>query len=128
MTTSLSHHGVVLFAHGSRDPLWHKPMEAVAAAIALAQPGIPVACAYLELSTPDLFTACATLLAQGVRDITVVPMFLGVGRHAREDLPLLMTELKQRYPEVVFTLRPAVGEDPRLVDLLAKIAVEGAAP
>jgi sirohydrochlorin cobaltochelatase len=103
-------------------------MEAVAQSIALGQPGIPVACAYLELSTPDLFAACASLLAQGVRSVTVVPMFLGVGRHAREDLPLLMTELKNRHPDVAFSLRPAVGEDPRLVDLLAKIAVEGAMP
>ena len=115
-----------MFAHGSRDPLWHKPMEAVAAAIALTDPDTPVACAYLELSTPDLFSACEALLAQGVRNITVVPMFLGVGRHAREDLPLLMIELKQKHPSVVFTLRPAVGEDPRLIDLLAQIAVESA--
>ena len=126
MTTSISTQGVVLFAHGSRDPLWHKPMEAVAAAISLTVPDIPVVCAYLELSSPDLFTACANLLAQGVHRITVVPMFLGVGRHAREDLPLLMAELKQKHPDVFFALRPAVGEDPRLVELLAKIALEGA--
>ena len=126
MTTSTPTHGVVLFAHGSRDPLWHKPMEAVAAAMAKTQPGTPVVCAYLELSTPDLATACATLLAQGVRNVTVVPMFLGVGRHAREDLPLLMTDLKHQHPQVGFTLRPAVGEDPRLIDMLAKIALEGA--
>ena len=126
MTTSTLTHGVVLFAHGSRDPLWHKPMEAVAAAMAKTQPATPVVCAYLELSTPDLSAACATLLARGVRNITVVPMFLGVGRHAREDLPLLMTDLKQQHPEVIFTLRPAVGEDPRLIEMLAKIALEGA--
>jgi sirohydrochlorin cobaltochelatase len=126
MTTSSQTQGVVLFAHGSRDPLWHKPMEAVAAAIAQSDPGLPVACAYLELSTPDLNTACTALLAQGVRNITVVPMFLGVGRHARDDLPLLVIALRQQHPEVVFTLRPAVGEDPRLVELLARIAVEGA--
>ena len=126
MTTSHSTQGVVLFAHGSRDPLWHKPMEAVAAAITQTQPDTPVVCAYLELSTPDLSAACATLLARGVRNIAVVPMFLGVGRHAREDLPLLMTDLKQQHPEVVFTLRPAVGEDPRLIEMLAKIALEGA--
>ena len=40
---------IVLFAHGSRDPLWHKPMEAVAAQIATQAPDTPVACAYLEL-------------------------------------------------------------------------------
>ena len=50
---------IVLFAHGSRDPLWHRPIQAVADAIALRAPATPVACAYLELSTPDLHTTCA---------------------------------------------------------------------
>ncbi len=119
------HPGLVLFAHGSRDPLWHKPIEAVAAAVRSAHPGAPVACAYLELSTPDLPSACADLLAQGVGAITIVPMFLGVGRHAREDLPQLVAALRQSHPGVAFDLRPAVGEDPRLVELLASIAAEG---
>jgi sirohydrochlorin cobaltochelatase len=48
--------GIVLFAHGSRDPLWHKPMEAVAAHIATASAQTPVEGAYLEISTPDLTT------------------------------------------------------------------------
>lgn len=119
--------GIVLFAHGSRDPLWHKPMEAVAARIRQQSPGTQVVCAYLELSTPDLASATQTLLTQGVQAITIVPMFLGVGRHAREDLPLLVEALRQQHPRVVFSLKPAVGEDERLVELLAQIALDGSA-
>jgi len=115
---------VVLFAHGSRDPLWHKPMEAVAAQIAAAESGREVCCAYLEISQPDLPTACQQLLELGIGHIAVVPMFLGVGRHAREDLPLLVEQLRKQYLDVVFELRPAVGEDPRLIALLAQIATD----
>ena len=110
MTTSdISKRGIVLFAHGSRDPLWHKPIEAVAAHIATLSPLTPVVCAYLELSTPDLPTVTRSLLDRGVRDITILPMFLGVGRHAREDLPGLVVELQTTYPEAQFTLKAAVG-------------------
>ena len=116
---------VVLFAHGSRDPLWHKPMEAVAALITAQAPNTPVACAYLELSTPDLATVVEHLISTGVTSISVVPMFLGVGRHAREDLPALVNELRQKYPQVVVKLNPAVGENPKLVQCLADIALEG---
>jgi sirohydrochlorin cobaltochelatase len=115
---------VVLFAHGSRDPLWHKPMEAVAAHIATGEPDLNVRCAYLELSQPDLATACRELVEARVTNITVIPMFLGVGRHAREDLPLLVDQLRQTHPQVHFELKPAVGEDPRLIQLLARIAAE----
>jgi sirohydrochlorin cobaltochelatase len=124
MSNTESQSAVVLFAHGSRDPLWHKPMEAVAAHIASADHALNVRCAYLELSQPDLPTACQELVDGGVVQISIVPLFLGVGRHAREDLPLLVHDLRTRHPEVVFVLKPAVGEDPRLVQLLAQIAQE----
>ena len=76
---ALSPRAVVLFAHGSRDPLWHKPIEAVAAQLASGTPGLAVRCAYLELSRPDLATACQQLVDAGIQDISVLPLFLGVG-------------------------------------------------
>ena len=114
---------IVLFAHGSRDPLWHRPIQAVADAIALRAPATPVACAYLELSTPDLPTVCEGLISQGASALTIVPMFLGVGKHAREDLPALMTQLRQQWPSIDVQLQAAVGENPRLIALLADIAL-----
>lgn len=114
---------IVLFAHGSRDPLWHKPMEAVAQRIRERAPDVRVACAYLELSPPDLPTCVAALVGPQVTAIRVLPMFLGVGKHAREDLPLLMAQLRSQHPQVSFELMPAVGEDARLVETLAHIAL-----
>nr|WP_315491457.1 CbiX/SirB N-terminal domain-containing protein [uncultured Rhodoferax sp.] len=123
-TDTTTNRGIVLFAHGSRDPLWHKPIEAVAGHIATLSPETPVVCAYLELSTPDLATATQTLVQRGVQSIRILPMFLGVGKHAREDLPQLVAELRARYPDTEFTLKAAVGEDARLVQLLAQIALD----
>ncbi|MDZ7919778.1 CbiX/SirB N-terminal domain-containing protein [Rhodoferax sp.] len=124
--TTPSTTGIVLFAHGSRDPLWHKPMEAVAEQIRQKEPAALVACAYLELSQPDLPTAVAALVAQGVHSVRIVPMFLGVGKHAREDLPLLVQALRDTYPQLALSLQKAVGENAKLVDLLAQIALESA--
>ena len=115
--------GVILFAHGSRDPLWRLPMEAVAAQVAATDPGVEVACAYLELTEPDLPSAARQLAARGVQQLTVVPLFLGVGKHVREDLPLLMSDLRQQHPGVEIVLQPSVGENPELIALLARIAL-----
>ena len=117
-------HAIILFAHGSRDPLWHLPMQAVQARVAHLQPQTPVTCAYLELSQPDLPQAVAGLQAQGATHIRVVPMFLGVGKHVRHDLPQMMAELELNHPDIQFECRPAVGEHPDLLDLLARIAVD----
>jgi sirohydrochlorin cobaltochelatase len=115
---------IVLFGHGSRDPLWRLPMETVATRLRAQAPGVPVRCAYLELDAPDLATSAGELIAAGATQVTVVPMFLGTGRHAREDLPALVERLRQSHPAVAFVLQQPVGEDPRVVELLAKIAME----
>lgn len=114
---------IILFGHGSRDALWHLPIQAVAERIRNTSPLTTVTCAYLELTEPSLPDAAAALIKSGVSDITILPMFLGVGRHAREDLPALMTELKQNHPNTLFQVQPAVGENPAVLDLLAKIAL-----
>jgi sirohydrochlorin cobaltochelatase len=104
---------IILFAHGSRDPLWRAPLEAVAQAVAAQHPNLPVACAYLELCAPDLPTVTTNLIAahalseraRGINDrffIRVVPMFLGMGKHAREDLPELVGHLQVQHPSVHF--------------------------
>lgn len=114
---------IILFGHGSRDPLWRQPIDAVALRIRAQQPDMPVRCAFLELQQPDLATAAAELAGAGAREVTVVPMFLGTGRHAREDLPVLLDAVRLAHPQIAFTLQPAVGEDTRLLDLLAQIAM-----
>ena len=115
--------GTILFAHGSRDPLWRKPIEAVADHIRKIAPDVLVNCAYLELSVPDLPTSAAELAARGVNAITVVPLFLGVGKHAREDLPVLVDALRTQHPEVQFDVQVAMGEHPAVLDLMAEIAL-----
>lgn len=116
--------GIVLFAHGSRDERWRAPVEAVARRVAALDPAACVACAYLELVTPDLRTAAAELIAGGAGAIRVVPLFLGMGKHLREDLPRLLDDLRAAHPGVIFSLAQAVGEDPEVIDLLARVALK----
>jgi sirohydrochlorin cobaltochelatase len=114
--------GVILFAHGSRDPLWRLPIDAVAQRMRAQHPDRPVAVAFLELTEPDLPHTVEALMKQGVSRVRVVPMFLGVGRHAREDLPELVRGLTEAYPQMSFELLPAIGEHPAMTALMAEIS------
>mgnify|MGYP000505803725 CR=1 FL=1 len=62
------------------------------------------------------------------RLLVIVPMFLGVGKHAREDLPALLSAIRQNHPSAHFTLLPSIGEDPRLLDLAAIVLISLARP
>ena len=120
--------GIILFAHGSRDPLWRGPIEAVALDIRARQPDAAVRCAYLELCVPSLPDAAAELIAAGAQRIRVFPLFFGVGKHAREDLPLLIDQIKAAHPGVLIELLPAAGEYPQLTALIADIALAAPLP
>jgi len=115
--------GVILFAHGSRDPLWRLPIEAVADAIRARAADALVRCAYLELCTPDLPQAAAELIAFGAQRIRIFPLFLGVGKHAREDLPALVAVLRAHHPELTIELLPTAGEHLGMTALMADIAL-----
>lgn len=60
---------------------------------------------------------------EGATSITVWPMFLGAGRHAREDLPRLLSELRERHPDLPMQLQPAIGEHPDVLDTMARTAL-----
>lgn len=115
--------GIILFAHGSRDPQWRLPIEAVAAQISKRQRGTLVRCAYLELCLPSLPNAAIDLIAAGALKIKVFPLFLGVGKHAREDLPLLVSEIQTAHPDLIVELLPTAGESDKLISLMAEIAL-----
>jgi sirohydrochlorin cobaltochelatase len=115
--------GLILFAHGARDPRWAGPFEAVAEAVRAARPGLPVRLAFLEFMRPTLPAAGAELAAAGCDRITVLPMFLGAGGHVRNDLPLLLDELRQAHPGLGVTLQPAIGEIDSVVAAMAQAAL-----
>lgn len=101
--------GLLLFAHGARDPAWARPFEAIAARIAAARPELPLALAYLELMQPDIASAADSLLARGCTRIHIVPMFLGASGHVRRDVPPLVEALRARHGGE-WLLHPAIGE------------------
>lgn len=116
--------GILLFAHGARDPNWAKPFEAAAALLRrqTASYGGEVVLAFLEFMSPDIVQAGQDLAARGCEQVTVVPLFLGAGGHVRKDLPKLLEVLSSQFPNVQWTLSPAVGETDILIQALADSA------
>ncbi len=120
--------GLLLFAHGARDPNWARPFHAVAEQVRALRPDAEVRLAFLELMSPDLATAGGELAAAGCRAITIVPLFLGAGGHVRKDLPALAAALEAAHADLQVTLAPAVGEHPQVIAALAAAAGQSAAP
>lgn len=111
--------GLILFAHGARDPRWAEPFERLRALLQEQVPTVPVALAYLELMQPDLSTAVSQLFTQGCTALKIVPVFFGQGGHIRRDLPALIERLRTDHPGRIIEATAAVGEDEKVLLAIA---------
>jgi sirohydrochlorin cobaltochelatase len=114
--------GVILFAHGSRDPEWSRPFESIASILST---NFVVTVAYLELMRPTLAEAVAALAAAGAKSIRVIPMFFGQGGHVKEDLPRLVSELGRAHGDLELVLEKPIGEDPAVIEAIAGAIAAG---
>jgi sirohydrochlorin cobaltochelatase len=130
MSTTSTKTGILLFAHGARDPAWALPFEAATQALRRRAQGAghEVVLAFLEFMDPDIRAAGQQLARHGCTEVKVVPLFLGAGGHVRKDLPALLAELGAAFPAVQWTLTPAVGETEILIQALADAAWALAGP
>ena len=115
--------GLLLFAHGARDPRWALPFEDVARRVREREPGVVVELSFLEFMAPTLREGGQRLADAGCTQVDVVPLFLGAGGHVRKDLPELLQQLAEAYPQVQWRLQKAIGEVDSVVEAMALAAV-----
>lgn len=120
--------GLLLFAHGARDPNWAGPFEEVARRIRQRAPEVAVQLCFLEFMAPTLHEGGAGLAAEGCAHVDVVPLFLGAGGHVRKDLPQLLAALAAAHPAVRWELRPAIGEAEAVIEAMALSSLGWLAP
>lgn len=111
--------GIVLFAHGARDPQWSKPFEAIRDRVRASRPEYPIALAYLELMSPTLEEAIDAVCGEGASSVTVFPLFLAQGGHLKQDVPRILGQIRASRPHVPIALESALGEVPELLAAIA---------
>lgn len=116
---------LVLVAHGSRDPAWGRPLEALARSIEERTGPGTVRLAYSQFATPTLPDVVGHAAAAGIRQIRVLPLFMTAGGHVDRDIRPVVDELRRAHDETIdVELLPPVGELPAFRILLAELARE----
>ena len=111
---------VLIVSHGSRskDAIaeFHQVVEAVSSRYKTTE----VKGAFMELSQPDIPAVVKELSETGVTDITVIPYFLFMGNHIKQDIPEILEEQKALYPHLNFKFGRPIGFEPLLSDILVQ--------
>ncbi len=110
---------IVLFAHGARDGQWAEPFRKMQSMVREKKPGVPVELAFLELMQPSLDEAIADLAARGIKNISVIPLFMAQGGHLKQDLPLKLAEIRKHHPAISFKISQPIGEVKGILSAIA---------
>ena len=102
---------IIFFGHGARDLRWREPFDRLVALWRVQYPQNPVELAFLELMQPSLSDAIKKIVLKGIKDIVVIPVFIGQGSHLRNDFPKILEECRSEFSDISLNATPAVGEN-----------------
>lgn len=114
----MSERAVIVLGHGSRSTEATDQFLSLVETLVPHLPGIDVRAAFMELAAPSLEDAVAGAVEAGAGEIVVLPCFLFIGNHIKNDIPRKIERQAERFPDVRFEQREPIGPDPRIREVL----------
>jgi sirohydrochlorin ferrochelatase len=115
---------ILLMAHGSRVAEANDAVREIAALVKKMTDYDIVEVSFREQHKPDIQQGVDACVAQGAERIMLVPYFLYMGAHVREDLPEEMAEAKERHPGVEFVMGKHLGVHRKLAEVVVERIAE----
>jgi sirohydrochlorin ferrochelatase len=115
---------VLLMAHGSRIPEANDAVREIAAMVKEMTHLDIVEVSFREQHLPNIQQGIDACVDLGAERIILLPYFLYMGAHVREDLPREMAEARERYPRVEFVMGSHLGAHRKLAEIVAERIAE----
>ncbi|MBR6756359.1 MAG: CbiX/SirB N-terminal domain-containing protein [Peptococcaceae bacterium] len=109
---------VLLLAHGSRRSEANEEWKNIWQLFTNRHPNLLVTGSFIEFAEPDLEGGVRLLIEQGAEKIYVVPLFLTVGNHLRQNIPERLQALREQYQGINLELTEHLGVDPLLIQII----------
>jgi len=110
--------GMIVLGHGSRRAEVALQFTAMVGRVASRIAGVQVLPAFFSLGEPTLADQVRELVVRGCTRIVVMQYFLYNGVHIEQDIPQMISALREEFPGVEFVIQPTLQDDPALERLL----------
>lgn len=77
--------------------------------------------AYLKYGSPTVDRALLDFIDQGAKRVIVHPFFLSEGSHVSHDIPEMIREYREKYPEIEFFITDPLGKHKNIAFLIADL-------
>lgn len=106
---------IVLVGHGSRRKAANEQFEKLAESIAAKLPQFRIHWGYIEIAKPHISDVLMDL-GKSSFDIVIVPVMLFNAGHVKNDLALILDDIRSQYPGIKISLSSALGQTHHLVN------------
>ncbi|EMN4666359.1 CbiX protein [Staphylococcus aureus] len=109
--------GNIIVAHGMRRGRQNQALEAFISE--LVKDDIHhYDIAFLESEHQDLETVMTTLIQNGVKHFKIVPLLIFSAMHYLKDIPNIIREMKQMYPDITVEVSKPLGTHPLMTEII----------
>lgn len=115
---------LLILVHGSPRPIANEEMYRVVGLLRERRAYPIIEVGFMECNTPTIPESVDACVEQGAKTIIAVPYFLHTGTHVASDLPDLLEEARQKYPDVEFRYGDYLGRSEILTDVLERRILE----
>jgi len=115
---------LLVVAHGSRRDASNDEVRRLTDTLRAAAGNeyAQVECAFLELAQPSIPDGIDCCVAEGAREVVILPFFLSAGRHVAKDIPEIVDASRLRHPDVALRIAPYLGQSDKLVGSLLELS------
>lgn len=115
---------LLLVAHGSRRVQSNDEVKELADKLSCtcAEQYNIVHAAFLELADPLIPDGIKKCIDDGASSVIVLPYFLNSGRHVIEDIPNIVNDTIDHYPDIDIKIAPHLGTSDLMTELLVTTA------
>lgn len=108
---------LLIVGHGTRDMDGKQAFLDFVAAYRALDTSRPVIPCFLELTDPLISEGVKQCVAEGFKEITVLPLLLFAARHTKFDVTNALDHAKEHYPFLTFHYGRHLGNHPLILDL-----------
>lgn len=110
--------GIIILSHGSRNSKSNHEFKQVVRSVKRDTSIENIRAAVLEFAEPQLETVVNQMVNKEIGEIIILPLFLFAGYHVTKNIPDLVEDMKNKYPEVTFRTMKHIGADKSFIEMI----------
>lgn len=119
-------HALLLVSHGSRRAQSNDEVNRLCARLRsdMDQQFDVIHSAFLEIASPSIPEGIKQCVEDGANSVTVLPYFLAAGRHVTEDIPSIVADASEKFPEISISITRHIGASQGMSELIYRVVRE----